>query len=674
MKAIKFLFSLCLIALTLHTCADDEKNVDLNSATAPTNLDIQFQVTQDNTGLVTMTPIGEGAVSFDIAFGDDTLDSVSVENGDNVTHTYSEGTYIVSMTAYGVTGLTAEITKEIILSFQAPTNLEVTIENDAAISKQVNVTVNADFAINYEVYSGESGVVDPVVSNIEDTAILQYSDSGFYDITIVVLGAAIETLTYVEENFEVTEILAPTQSAPTPQARQPEDVVSVFSDAYSNVTLDELPTSWSSSEFLATTIESNNVWQLSNLDFIGMVTNYAEGINLSQMETMHIDYWVPDGVSNELLVKIVNTIDGGEDIESLGATISGSWQSIDIEMTGFDGGDLSNKEKITQILIDSDGVASTVYIDNFYFYKEPTQGFDDGLLTNGDFELGSDSWLVGVDPNSAAPVTTDTTGNTYYSVNVTNPNPSEPYLVNTSQFVELISGETYTLTFDAWSDVNRTIIAGIGLSANPWTNVIETVDITTTRTTYSYTFESIGFGDPQARVLFDLNAVAGVVNLDNVGLYLGDGPTQGFDDGLLTNGDFELGSDSWLVGVDPNSAAPVTTDTTGNTYYSVNVTNPNPSEPYLVNTSQFVELISGETYTLTFDAWSDVNRTIIAGIGLSANPWTNVIETVDITTTRTTYSYTFESIGFGDPQARVLFDLNAVAGVVNLDNVSLIIE
>ena len=353
MKAIKFLFSLCLIALTLHTCADDEKNVDLNSATAPTNLDIQFQVTQDNTGLVTMTPIGEGAVSFDIAFGDDTLDSVSVENGDNVTHTYSEGTYIVSMTAYGVTGLTAEITKEIILSFQAPTNLEVTIENDAAISKQVNVTVNADFAINYEVYSGESGVVDPVVSNIEDTAILQYSDSGFYDITIVVLGAAIETLTYVEENFEVTEILAPTQSAPTPQARQPEDVVSVFSDAYSNVTLDELPTSWSSSEFLATTIESNNVWQLSNLDFIGMVTNYAEGINLSQMETMHIDYWVPDGVSNELLVKIVNTIDGGEDIESLGATISGSWQSIDIEMTGFDGGDLSNKEKITQILIDS---------------------------------------------------------------------------------------------------------------------------------------------------------------------------------------------------------------------------------------------------------------------------------------------------------------------------------
>ena len=332
------------------------------------------------------------------------------------------------------------------------------------------------------------------------------------------MGAAIETTTYIEENFEVTEILAPTESAPTPQARQPEDVISIFSDAYSNVILDELPTSWSSSGFLATTIESNNTWQLSNLDFVGMVTNYAEGINLSQMETMHIDYWVPDGVSNELLVKIVNTVDGGEDIESLGATVSGSWQSIDIDMTGFDGGDLSNKEKITQILIDSDGVASTVYIDNFYFYKEPTDAFDDGLLNNGDFELGSEFWLIGVDPSSAAPVVVDSDGNTHYSVNVTS--AGNPWEVNTSQFVELISGETYTLTFDAWSDTNRDILAGIGLSADPWTNVAETTSITTTRTTYSYTFEAIGFGAPQARVLFDLGADSGVVNLDNVSLII----------------------------------------------------------------------------------------------------------------------------------------------------------
>lgn len=399
MKTIRYILSLCIIALTVWTCADDEKNVDFaNTASAPANLAIQFDVTQDNTGLVTMLPTAEGAVSFDIAFGDDTPDPVSIENGENLSHNYGEGSYTVSLTAFGVTGLTSNLTQELVVSFQPPTNLEILIENDPAVSKLVNVTVNADFAVNFEVYSGESGAVDPVVANIGETANVQYSEAGIYDITIIVLGAAVETTTYVEEGFEVTEILAPTEAAPTPSPREPEDVVSIFSDVYNSVTLDELPTAWSSSGFTETSVESNNIWQLSNIDFIGMVTNYAEGIDLSQMETMHIDYWVPDGVTNELIVKIVNTVDGGEDIESLGTTVSGSWQSIELDMSGFDGGNLENKEKITQILIDSDGVASLVYIDNFYFYKSPSGPSP----IVGTWQVASEAGSLGVGPTQGA--------------------------------------------------------------------------------------------------------------------------------------------------------------------------------------------------------------------------------------------------------------------------------
>ena len=399
MKTIRYIFSLCLMALTVWTCADEEKNVDFaNTATAPANLAIQFDVTQDNTGLVTMLPTAEGAVSFEITFGDDTPDPVSIENGENLSHNYGEGSYTVSVTAFGVTGLTSNLTQELVISFEPPTNLEVFIENDPAVSKLVNVTVNADFAVNFEVYSGESGVIDPVVANIGETANIQYSEAGIYDITVIVLGAAIETTTYVEEGFEVTEILAPTQAAPTPSPRESENVVSIFSDAYNNVTLDELPTAWSSSGFAEMMVESNNIWQLSNIDFIGMVTNYAEGIDLSQMEIMHIDYWVPDGVTNELMVKIVNTVDGGEDIESLGNTVSGSWQSIELDMSGFDGGNLENKEKITQILIDSDGVASLVYIDNFYFYKSPSGPSP----IVGTWQVASEAGSLGVGPTQGA--------------------------------------------------------------------------------------------------------------------------------------------------------------------------------------------------------------------------------------------------------------------------------
>ena len=234
-----------------------------------------------------------------------------------------------------------------------------------------------------------------------------------------------------------------------------------------------------------------------------------------------------------------------------------------------------------------------------------------------------------------------------------------------SQKVEIIQGETYTFIFDAWSDTNRSIVTGIGLSAAPWSSSVETVNITPTRTTYSLTLVATDWGAPDARVIFDLGAEAGMVNIDNVGLFLGDGP---FDDGLLVNGDFEAGADPWIVGTDDNAPISVVTDG-GNTYFSVDVAA--AGNPWDVNMSQKVEIISGNTYTLTFDAWSDTNRAIISGIGLSAAPWSSTVETVNITTTRTTYTLTLLAADWGALDARVIFDMGAEAGQVNIDNVAL---
>jgi len=144
-----------------------------------------------------------------------------------------------------------------------------------------------------------------------------------------------------------------------------------------------------------------------------------------------------------------------------------------------------------------------------------------------------------------------------------------------------------------------------------------------------------------------------------------------FDGGLLVNGDFESGSMGWIVGVDDNASAPVVT-ADGNSFYEVNVTNPNPDSPFLVNLSQKVEIVQGNTYLLTFDAWSDVERTIIAGIGLSGGDFSNDTEIVSINTTQQQYQVTLSSQDFGAPDARVLFDSNAEAGIVRIDNVSLV--
>jgi len=383
MKHLKNIFKTIFIILVIISC-DDTRDLDyLDNIAVPSNVSATFEVTQDNTGLVTITPNGDGVTYYEVTFGDSS-DNILLDNGESIDHTYVEGSYQVTIKAFNLKDESTEVTLPLVVSFTAPENLIATIENDLSVSKQVNIKLEADFAISYDFYSGETGVTDPVGSaNIGETISYTYTEAGTYTIRIVAKGAAIETTEYTED-FEVTEILAPTDNAVTPPARNAVDVISIFSDAYTNVTLDELPTVWSETNFEATTINSDNVWKLTAVDFLGMVTNYGAGVDLSSMEMMHIDYWVPQGQTNELLVKIVNTVDGGEDIESLGTTVDGSWQSIDIDMTGFDGGNLANKEKITQLLIDSDGVSPVVYIDNFYFWKAPT-GASPPLLSD-DFE------------------------------------------------------------------------------------------------------------------------------------------------------------------------------------------------------------------------------------------------------------------------------------------------
>ncbi|WP_338410352.1 T9SS type A sorting domain-containing protein [uncultured Flavobacterium sp.] len=160
----------------------------------------------------------------------------------------------------------------------------------------------------------------------------------------------------------------PLVAAPTPPARDAADVVSIYSGAYTNVTLDELPTIWSQlGNFSVMQIEGNDTWKITGCEFIGIVTNYTNGVNLTNMEKMHIDYWTPD--TNPIGVKIVNTVDGGEAIAPLGTTVTGSWQSIEVDMSSFAA--LPNKTKITQLLIDP-SAPSLLYIDNFYFYKVAT--------------------------------------------------------------------------------------------------------------------------------------------------------------------------------------------------------------------------------------------------------------------------------------------------------------
>ena len=151
--------------------------------------------------------------------------------------------------------------------------------------------------------------------------------------------------------------------------------------------------------------------------------------------------------------------------------------------------------------------------------QETTQNlndFDDGLLNNGDFEDGSTSWIEGVIDTNAAPVVTDSEGNKHYSKNVTS--AGEVYTVNLSQKLPIAQGKMYEFTFDAWSDRERDMVVGLGLSASPWTNVQELVNFDTERKTFTFWLSSATFSGSTCRVFFDLGGSVGLVNIDNVSL------------------------------------------------------------------------------------------------------------------------------------------------------------
>ena len=160
----------------------------------------------------------------------------------------------------------------------------------------------------------------------------------------------------------------------------------------------------------------------------------------------------------------------------------------------------------------------------------------------------------------------------------------------------------------------------------------------------------------------------GTYYIDDITLSDSGGGSSGFDDGLLTNGDFENGGDSWI-----GNALDVRTEG-DNSYNFANVTTALPSEPFQVNLSQVVELTQDENYILTFDASSDRNRTIIAGIGLNVAPFTNTTQTINLTADTQTFTLNLTATGFGGADSRVLFDMAAEVGVVVLDNVSLVVD
>ena len=195
MKNFKYLFAVCTSLILLVGCKKDlfEDVAFLDGASASAKLSALYNITQDNTGLVTITPMGEGATSFDVYFGDATTAPVTLLPGKSTQHVYKEGLYKVKMVARNILGKTTEATQDLTVSFRAPENLKVTLNQNGL---NLSVGASALYETFFKVFFGDSATANPVPFKtfIEGQTITHdYPKAGTYIVKVIALSGGVAT-------------------------------------------------------------------------------------------------------------------------------------------------------------------------------------------------------------------------------------------------------------------------------------------------------------------------------------------------------------------------------------------------------------------------------------------------------------------------------------------------
>jgi len=174
----------------------------------------------------------------------------------------------------------------------------------------------------------------------------------------------------------------PTSNAPTPPTRVASDVISIFSDSYTDISVTNFNPGWGQtggvdSAYDPTGAGTNTVLAYTNFNYQG---TDIETTNASAMENLHIDVW-SSTIGAVLQFSPINNGTGATETLVNVTLNEGAWSSVDIPKSSF-----TDMTWDSLFQIKFDGQAGTnpsdVYIDNIYFWKSPTASIDDHSLNS----------------------------------------------------------------------------------------------------------------------------------------------------------------------------------------------------------------------------------------------------------------------------------------------------
>jgi hypothetical protein len=211
--------------------------------------------------------------------------------------------------------------------------------------------------------------------------------------TVTIVGAGSSTITanqaastpFVAGSVTATLVVSavPTVAAPTPPARNAADVISLFSNAYSNITIDNwnaapiwyAPTGKSVADVQ---IAGNDTKKVDFPGFIGVdFSTMANRVDLTSMERFHMDIWTETATLDKSFnLKLSNFNGGASEANAIEFSTTnasnpalpnpnpGTWISLDMPLSAWTAG---ARNDIAQFIVTSD--LGTVYFDNVYIYK-----------------------------------------------------------------------------------------------------------------------------------------------------------------------------------------------------------------------------------------------------------------------------------------------------------------
>jgi hypothetical protein len=245
------------------------------------------------------------------------------------------------------------------------------------------------------------------VATVDENGNVSITGSGTSTITATLNGVDAEGSLIIESLGEFTP-------APVPD-RDPEKVISIFSDAYDNVPVDyyngffnadgQTTQGGTGPGGADISVNDDGIINYTQLNFVGIGTfDEVSPVNATGMTHIHVDINVNENIDpgDYINFQLINDVGGDESSGTITFSAdelaTNEWRSFDIPLSDFSG--LESRSQLGLIFFISDATIGNIYVDNIYYYQDVPDAqpnVDDTDATEFSLPVGFESSTLNYD-------------------------------------------------------------------------------------------------------------------------------------------------------------------------------------------------------------------------------------------------------------------------------------